>query len=437
MPVNILNLPAYVILKVKETDHDYHIHAETTQGAAQCVACQGDNIVGYGRNEVFIKDLPMHGKRVGIYIKGRRFRCRDCGRTFMEKLPAVNGNRNMTDRLVSYIGKQSLGRTFTSIADDVGTSEGTVRSIFRDYINELEKTVRFETPQWMGIDEVHIIKKPRAVISNIKENTIVNLLPDRTKRTVSKYLHHLDGKEDVRYIAMDMWNPYRDAVRDVLPDARIIVDKFHVVRMANDALEKVRKSLRSSLSPKERRNLMHDRFILLKRRKDLTAKDEPLLSSWLDTYGSLRTAYRLKEGFYDIWDASEDKEEALARYNAWVKGITPDVSYAFEPLVTAVSNWQDEIFSYFDHRITNAYTEALNGLIKVMDRLGRGYSFEALRAKILFTGSLHKVKKPVLRRVSNEFATFCVGGSPDNRHELTNYGVDIYTLAQHIETGEL
>ncbi|MFZ8286734.1 transposase, partial [Staphylococcus aureus] len=77
--------------------------------------------------------------------------------------------------------------------------------------------------------------------------------------------------------AMDMWTPYRDAVQTVLPDARIVIDKFHVVRMANDALEKVRKGLREQLTPKQRRGLMHDRFVLLKRERDLNDQELLLL----------------------------------------------------------------------------------------------------------------------------------------------------------------
>ena len=64
----------------------------------------------------------------------------------------------MTSRLVKWVGKQAIKRTFASIAEEVGIDEKSVRSVFRDYINELEKTVRFETPKWMDIDEIHLIR---------------------------------------------------------------------------------------------------------------------------------------------------------------------------------------------------------------------------------------------------------------------------------------
>lgn len=70
----------------------------------------------------------------------------------------------------------------------------------------------------------------------------------------------------------------------------------------------------------------------------------------------------------------------------------------FDPLIKAMGNWHDDIFAYFDHPITNAYTESLNNLIRVVNRVGRGYSFEALRAKILFTEGFQKIKKPRYQR---------------------------------------
>ncbi len=63
---------------------------------------------------------------------------------------------------------------------------------------------------------------------------------------------------------------------------------------------------------------------------------------------------------------------------------------AYKDLVRAVDNWHVEIFNYFDKRLTNAYTESINSIIRQVERMGRGYSFDALRAKILFNEKLHK-----------------------------------------------
>lgn len=356
--------------------------------------------------------------------------------------------------------KQSVKRTFASLAEEVGVVEGTVRAIFRDYISDLEAKVRFETPKWMGIDEIHIIK-PRCVVTNIQNNTIVNMLPNRNKDTVTKCLFGLEGRDKVQYVAMDMWTPYRDAVRTVLPDAHVVVDKFHVVKMANVAMESVRKSIREDLTTKQRRGLMHDRFVLLKRQRDLTDQEHLLMDGWTKNYPALGEAYRLKEAFYGIWESS-NSAQAFHAYEYWMKSIPPELMPHFQPIVTAFRNWMPEILAYFEHPVTNAYTESLNSLIRVMNRLGRGYSFEALRAKILFTegAHAHKQKRPKFERRSMEtrmlpdevgmgrmFSRVTMGYSiprapkPPKSTEMEfgdkNYGADISTLVRLIEEGKL
>jgi transposase len=104
-----------------------------------------------------VSDLPIHGKRVGIYVDTKRFKCKSCKRTFLERLPDVDKKRQMTSRLLTWIGKRSIKRTFVSTAKEIGITENTVKAVFNDYINELERTVRFETAQLMGIDEILLI----------------------------------------------------------------------------------------------------------------------------------------------------------------------------------------------------------------------------------------------------------------------------------------
>jgi hypothetical protein len=85
-------------------------------------------------------------------------------------------------------------------------------------------------------------------------------------------------------------------------------------------------------------------------------------------------------------------------FRAWETRLAPEIKEAFHPLTRAVNNWLSEIMTYFDHQVTNAYTESLNNLIRFVDRQGRGYSFEALRAKVLYTNGVHKVKREKFRR---------------------------------------
>lgn len=386
---NLLNWSHWVIDLVEETDSDYRISAHLLNPPAACIFCgtTGD-LRPYGVREQRFMDLPIHAKRTGVLVGRRRFKCHSCGRTFIEPLADMDEDHRMTRRLVAYIEEQSLNRTFTDVADLVGVDEKTVRLIFQDYVKVLEANRKFMTPRALGIDELHLAGKARCVITNVADRTIIDILKDRNQETVQKYLTGLPDKNRVEVVTMDMWRPYRLAVEETLPTAIIVVDKFHIQRMGNNAMEAIRKQLRASLSDKRRRTLKKDRFILLRRARDLKEQDLLILQIWTHNFPTLGAAYELKESFFDIWDET-DRQAAEARYDLWQAEIPHELADQFEPIVTAVQNWRVQIFNFFDRAFTNAYTEAMNGLIRVVDRAGRGYSFEALRAKMLFSIGLH------------------------------------------------
>ncbi|MFM9281190.1 ISL3 family transposase [Paenibacillus jiagnxiensis] len=437
--MDILNLSKFNILYIYENEFDFLIQVMANSLPLTCPHCGCvANLYKHDSREQICMDLPIHGKRVELLIKRQRYRCRDCNRTFWEHLNhTIDEKRNCTKRLLCYIEKQSLKRTFVSISEEVGLHEKTIRSIFRDYINRLKETIRFETPYWLGMDEIHIIK-PRCVLTNIAEHTLLDILPNRNKESVVGYLSRLPNRGQIQYVTMDMWQPYKDAVRSVLPKALIIVDKFHVVRMANQALETIRKQHREGLSPKERRGLMHDRFILLKRHNELTEMDKITLDLWMNNHPSLGIGYNLKESFFDLWDC-DSRQTAYLKYHDWKAQIPNELQMAFEPLTKAMDYWEEEIFAYFDHRVPNAYTESLNSLIRLIHRLGRGYSFEALRAKILFTEGLEKKCKPKYQQRINtcvlEENFPKIKMPPRETEERTLLGVDISTLIEKLEKG--
>lgn len=98
-----------------------------------------------------------------------------------------------------------------------------------------------------------------------------------------------------------------------------------------------------------------------------------------------RQRYKCRECNETFFEDLPDIDKAYQLYQSWLSEIPKELMSYFEPLIKSMTNWKEEIFNYFNVPITNAYTESLNNLIKVMNKVGRGYSFEALRAKILFT----------------------------------------------------
>lgn len=339
-------------------------------------------------------DLPMHGKRVGIQAQRRRFRCRSCSITFVEPTPGVDSQHRATSRLVEWIAQQSLERTFTNVADEIGLNESTVRRIFGVHAAELSKDWenRVITPRVLGIDELTLAGGLRCILTNVDQSSVIDLLAKRDMKTVAARLSRLPNRETVEVVTIDMWRPYRDACRDILPQATVVIDKFHVERMATLGLDTIRRAMREELSVAQRRQLKRDRKFLLSRPHKLTPEEQFILESWAGNFPKLRQAYDLKEAFFRVYDQGTPLT-AGEMLDTWIASIPDDQRPAFKPLTTAVGNWRKEILAYFSHRYTNAYTEGLNGLAKMANRNGRGYSFDAIRAKVLFHVGVRRAKR--------------------------------------------
>lgn len=383
--MNPLGFPNWKITAEEHAEGATRYTAEYTPLPSACPRCGHVEPRLYRhetRPQLFI-DTPMHGKRVGILLLRRRFKCLECGDTFFEQPPELDSDHLMTRRLVAYIQRQVMRRPFTHVADEIGVHERTIRNVFRAYVAELDKQHVVRTPAWLGIDELHLANRARCVFTDVQNRRLVGLEADRNKTTVQRFLSRLPGRDKVEIVTIDMWPAYRDAARGLLSQAVVVVDKFHVIRYANDAVEKVRKGLKEELTPTRRKGLKRDRYVLLKRPKDLDDKDQLVLDAWLGSFPQLKAAYDLKEGFYKVWEAS-DRQNAEQQYEAWRRSIPDELAPTFKDLTTAMKNWRGEIFAYFDHPVTNAYTEAMNGLIRVTNRMGRGYTFEAIRAKMLY-----------------------------------------------------
>lgn len=445
--MNLLNITGLQPIDIKENEHDYAIKVETkktTDLICPNIKCGSINFVRNGtKKNQYFWDIPISGKRVCLVIDRQKYKCKDCDNTWLEALYEIDDTRKMTIRLIEYIEDQSIykNRTFSSLANEIGVTEPTIKNVFNDIVKGFEERFNPVTPKWLGIDEIHLLGTPRGIITNVAENTVLEIKKDRKQATIIDYLRGLSNKEHIEVVTMDMWNPYRTAVKAVLPNSKIVVDKFHVVKMANQSLETVRKDLRKTLTSTQRKVLKNERYVLLKRQHDLTIQETINMEAWTKSFPILGMAYELKEAFYDIWDI-QDKDTAKVILDAWIKSIPDKIKKAFEPLVAAINNWEEEIFNYYEHKATNAYTESLNSIIRHVDRIGRGYSFDVLRAKILYSRGIRKVYKPKYDNSLKYFDSIPLNygdivAESKPIYESRDLGSDLSLILQKIEKGAL
>ncbi len=381
---DILNLPGWQIIACDASEDRYLIQANPCHPRCACPACGSLSTAKHGRQPQQLHDLPCHGKLVTIHFDRQRSRCLVCRKTWFEILPEVDEQRRATARLVRYVQKQSLTRTFVSVAAETGLDERSVRNWFADAVAELERITHRPTPQIMGLDEIYLLGQPRAVFTNLETHRIVEMLPERKKEYIGRYFETLAGKETVSVVVIDMHRPYLDLILKYFPQAHPVIDKFHVLRQLGEVVECARKEVRATLTDRQRRTLMHDRFLLHKRYKDLTAQQLLILESWLGQFPRLSAVYWRKEEFYEVYEA-RTPEDATTRYTAWVKKIEESqVTNAFQAFLETIDRWRIFIFAYFTYRYTGGPVEGLNALIRSVDRAGRGYSFAVLRARLLY-----------------------------------------------------
>lgn len=298
----------------------------------------------------------------------------------------------MTEAAYADIAQRSVRLTFREVAEDYPLSHVTVKNVFEDFMREYASRLRFKVPAFLGIDEKNLKRVGMVtVITDLENRTVFDMVPGRKQADLESYFSSLEGLDRVQWVCSDMYRPFWKSIAKYTPNATWVVDHFHVVKGANEALDAVRKGLQGSLDKKGRLELKKNlAYALRKRTRALNAYEASALRELREdvSYTTLMTAYDLKEDFFDIYDENPaSREGAEAAFDAWSASIPEDAAFEpFRALARTVENHRKYIFNYWDcpSRISNGYTECANRLINETDMKGRGYSFETLRARTLF-----------------------------------------------------
>lgn len=391
-PPDLLHLPHLKAAGLVEHDDHYVVTAVGQAEPTVCPECGSSSLHGHGSQKQAYMDTPMHGKRVIIELDRRRYRCVGCGKTLFASLPDIDPKRLATIRFVRHVEQQCLRKTFAELSREVGVDEKTIRHIFDDHVDRFRKEVRFETPEIMGIDALKIIGQYRAMITNVGKLSIFDMLPTRNKVDLMAYFRDLPDKQRVRVLTMDLWNVYRQVAEAQFPGRMIVADRWHMLRMSNDAAEKVRKRVRKEVDTRTRLKLKDDRFMLLARGRHLTDDQRNVIADWATEFPALVAAYQAKEAFHALYE-HKTRQDAEKAAKEWLDALPYDVQWAFKDTATALRNWWPQVFNFYDCRTSNAYTESVNRLAKDMNRMGRGYSFEVIRAQLLYEEKARSVTR--------------------------------------------
>ena len=224
------------------------------------------------------------------------------------------------------------------------------------------------------------------VISAPELGLVLDVLEDRSKENLLKWLKKR-GKRwcaAVKIACSDMWDAYQEAAAEKLPNAKRVVDRFHVMKNLNEALTIARRAIQKEANEETQEILKGCRWLLVKNRENLTEKQEQDLTAMLAASSELKCCYELKESFRDLFNQNLNYNTAERSLLDWIAEVEASGFKALKAFVNTLRNWLQPILNYFDGRYNNGFAEGVNLKIKMLNRRAYGYrNFQSFRLHVL------------------------------------------------------
>ncbi len=357
--------------------------ATTTEYCPRCAAPSG---VTYDHRTVRIKDAPIRGFGADLVIRKRRLWCKPCGKPFTEPVSGVRKGKRHTERFVqalhwaceNYVDLKRVRQAFKCSSD----------FLYQNYYRYLERKVgeqvSYPWPRTIGIDEHAFRRNPQhgntefvSMIVDFDNRRVREVVYGKTGAALSEALAHIPGRERVNNVVLDLCDPFKNFSREFFPNARIVADKFHVLRLLSPSLLRRRKEITGT-----RADLRAKKLLLMSSHKLDYGKRHALLS-FLSRYPEMKELYEWKERLHRFYRIPD-----YLRAHRALRVLTDDMAWSDLPEIKTLRRtllkWREEILNYFLTRLTNARTEGFNNKAKVVKRRAYGYkSVRNYRLKVL------------------------------------------------------
>lgn len=379
----LLELKEAIITNLEQNNETIKIYFRLQRRDHVCPCCGAitNKVHDYRTSE--IRDIPIQGKKTLLIYSKQRYHCDSCNKHFYETFAHTGKGCRTTHRLAFYaIHLLCDHQSVHAVAGHLGISDS--------YIFRRMKNVKFPKPktlpQVLSIDEFKGNaggQKFQAILTDPKNHKVLDILKSRTQTTLIDYFKPYQNRKNVTHFVMDMNYAYREFAESFFPNAKIVIDKFHVVRYVTWALENVRKRVQKEMHPDRRKYFKRSRRLLLTHKEKLKEDSLSALAVMLSLSEDLATAYHLKECFYEFI-SSKNRSEAERRLRKFILATEVSQLTEFKATLTMLSNWSKYILNAFDCNYTNGFTEGTNNKIKVIKRNAFGYrNFNNFRNRIL------------------------------------------------------
>ncbi len=398
----LIGLDDFEVRAISRVGEKLDLEVELLARAAACPRCGRGSLNIKDRPVVRFRDLPIGGRRTHLFWRKRRYRCAGCERTFTESHPELPTRQRVTRRFRRSLRERvGEGGAHAEIARTEKTTHYQVRRAFKDGAElALRRRLKAQPVRRLSLDEAHHRRGYELVtiVSDLDRRCVTEVLDGRSKATVTDYLGSLTDAERkaIEVVSIDPFETYRQAIRAILPEVRIVADRFHLVRGANEAMDTVRRQSQRAAARKNPKGtrlngrlatwhpeLYRARHRLLRSGERLSAHDRALLCELFSKEPLIAEAWGLKEAFAGVYRA-RDLADAERRLDLFLAAVERSGLRSFEAFAKGVRAWRQELLAYFDEPTTNGYAEGVINKVKVIKRRAYGLpTFADFRERVL------------------------------------------------------
>lgn len=351
-----------------------------------CPRCATGSSSTYDHRLVKIKDTPIRQQNVLLAILKRRLWCKPCGKTFTEYVPGIQRGHRTTDRYESsLLAAAERYSDLSTLRVDYGcSSDFLYRALYKELERKCREKINYPWPRVLGIDEHAFRKNPvtkrtefAVMVVDYSNRRLRELVQGKRTEDLKSALGDIPGRENVKQVAIDMCDPFKNFVREFFPRALLVADKFHVLRLLSPALLKKRKEITGTKADAKAKAL------LLMSAKKLTYSERRTIELFLKKHPTLLELYLWKERLHAFYRIRGYKKAQRA-FTVMTDAMAHSDLSEIKKLRKTLLKWRVEVLNYFQTRLTNARTEGFNNKAKVVKRRGYGYkSFKNYRLRLL------------------------------------------------------
>ena len=410
---NLLGIkdPNITILDYVDAGTHKEIIAKLDYPAPKCPHCQGQMAKYDFQKESKIPYLECAGYKTLIRLRKQRFRCQDCGKMAVAETSLVKKNHQIATIVKQKIAQKLIEKvSMTAIAESLAVSTSTVIRKLKEF--EFTTDLNY-LPEHMSWDEYSFKKgKISFIAQDFDSRRILAILDGRTQVTISnhflRYSRQVRGR--VKVITMDMFSPYYDLAKQLFPNAKIVLDRFHIVQHLIRTMSRVRVQIMNQLDRKsheykaikrywkliqqDSRKLSHKRFYRPTFRMHLTNRE--ILEKLLSYSQELREHYELYQLLLFHF-----QERQAEHFFGLIEERIACINPIFQTVFKTFLKDKDKIINALELPYSNAKLEATNNLIKVIKRNAFGFrNFDNFKTRILIALNIKKERtNSVLSRV--------------------------------------